>query len=50
MTANAVSGLGMFNFSQMGYDPYFLQAFNSPNVNQMYQAQQLSAQQTVPQA
>ena len=50
MTANAVSNYGMFSTPQFGYDPYFLQAFNSPNVNQMYQAQQLSAQQTVPQA
>ena len=49
MTANAVSGLGMFNYSQMGYDPYFLQAFNSPNVNQMYQSQQVPAQQTAQQ-
>ena len=49
MTANAVSNLGMFNYSQMGYDPYFLQAFNSPNVNQMYQSQQVPAQQTAQQ-
>ena len=49
MTANAVSSLGMFNYSQMGYDPYFLQAFNSPNVNQMYQSQQVPAQQTAQQ-
>ena len=48
MTAGlpAVSGLYGNNFNMQNYynNPYFLQAYNSPNYNQMYGQQQMYGQ------
>ena len=45
MTASAFNNYGMFNSQQFYNDPYFLQAFYSPNANQMYQGQQTATPQ-----